>query len=69
MSIVPENPIAAMAEGNILAIIFFALLLGISLLTIGDLGKPVADFMSAGAEVMLRITHWIMEAAPLVHLH
>ena len=45
MSIVPENPIAAMAEGNILAIIFFALLLGISLLTIGDLGKPVADFM------------------------
>ena len=27
MSIVPENPIAAMAEGNILAIIFFALLL------------------------------------------
>ena len=64
MSIVPENPIAAMAEGNILAIIFFALLLGISLLTIGDLGKPVADFMSAGAEVMLRITHWIMEAAP-----
>ena len=63
MSIVPENPIAAMAEGNILAIIFFALLLGISLLTIGDLGKPVADFMSAGAEVM-QITHWIMEAAP-----
>ena len=64
MSIVPENPIAAMAEGNILAIIFFALLLGISLLTIGDLGKPVADFMSAGVEAMLRITHWIMEAAP-----
>ena len=64
MSIVPENPIAAMAEGNILAIIFFALLLGISLLTIGDLGKPVADFMNAGAEAMLRITHWIMEAAP-----
>ena len=64
MGIVPENPIAAMAEGNILAIIFFALLLGISLLTIGDLGKPVADFMGAGAEAMLRITHWIMEAAP-----
>ena len=64
MGIVPENPIAAMAEGNILAIIFFALLLGISLLKIGDLGKPVADFMGAGAEAMLRITHWIMEAAP-----
>ena len=64
MGIVPENPIAAMAEGNILAIIFFALLIGVSLLTIGEIGKPVSDFMAAAAEAMLRITHWIMEAAP-----
>ncbi|MBL4819905.1 MAG: dicarboxylate/amino acid:cation symporter [Gammaproteobacteria bacterium] len=64
MSIVPENPIAALAEGNILAIIFFALLVGISLLTIGDKGKPVADLMDAGMETMLKITHWVMEFAP-----
>ena len=64
MDIVPENPIAAMAEGNILAIIFFALLIGVSLLTIGEIGKPVSDFMAAAAEAMLRITHWIMEVAP-----
>lgn len=64
MSIVPENPIAALAEGNILAIIFFALLIGVSLLTIGETGKPVAEFMSAAAEAMLKITHWIMEIAP-----
>ncbi|MFL2855118.1 MAG: dicarboxylate/amino acid:cation symporter [Pseudohongiellaceae bacterium] len=64
MGIVPENPIAAMAEGNILAIIFFALLIGVSLLTIGEIGKPVSDFMAAAAEAMLRITHWIMEVAP-----
>jgi Na+/H+-dicarboxylate symporter len=64
MSIVPSNPIAALAEGNILAIIFFALLVGISLLTIGTKGKPVADFMEASSEVMLRITHWVMEVAP-----
>ena len=64
MSIVPSNPFAAMAEGNILAIIFFALLVGISLLTIGDRGKPLADLMEAGAETMLKITHWVMEVAP-----
>lgn len=64
MSIVPENPIAALAEGNILAIIFFALLIGVSLLTIGETGKPVSEFMDAAAEAMLRITHWIMEIAP-----
>ena len=64
MSIVPPNPIAALAEGNILAIIFFALLLGVSLLTIGDKGKPLAELMEAGSEAMLRITHWVMEVAP-----
>ena len=64
MSMVPENPIAALAEGNILAIIFFALLVGVSLLTIGSKGKPVADFMDASSEMMLRITHWVMEVAP-----
>ena len=64
LSIVPSNPIAALAEGNILAIIFFALLVGISVLTIGEKGKPVADLMESSSEMMLRITHWVMEVAP-----
>ena len=64
LSIVPSNPIAALAEGNILAIIFFALLVGVSVLTIGEKGKPVADLMDSNSEMMLRITHWVMEVAP-----
>lgn len=64
MSIVPSNPVAALAEGNILAIIFFALLVGVSLLNIGEKGKPVASLMESSSEMMLRITHWVMEVAP-----
>jgi Na+/H+-dicarboxylate symporter len=64
LSIVPSNPIAALAEGNILAIIFFALLVGVSVLTIGEKGKPVAELMDSSSEMMLRITHWVMEVAP-----
>ena len=64
LSIVPSNPIAALAEGNILAIIFFALLVGVSVLTIGDKGRPVAELMDSSSEMMLRITHWVMEVAP-----
>ncbi len=64
LSIVPSNPIAALAEGNILAIIFFALLVGVSVLMIGEKGKPVADLMESSSEMMLRITHWVMEVAP-----
>ncbi len=64
MSIVPDNPIAALAEGNILAVIFFALLVGVSLLAIGDKGRPVADLMESSGEMMLKITQWVMEFAP-----
>jgi Na+/H+-dicarboxylate symporter len=64
IGIIPVNPIAALAEGNILAVIFFALLVGVSVLTIGDKGKPVADLMHASSEMMIKITHWIMEVAP-----
>lgn len=64
LSIVPSNPIAALAEGNILAIIFFALLVGISLLVIGEKGRPVSELMNASTEMMLKITHWVMEVAP-----
>jgi len=64
MAIVPSNPIAALAEGDILAVIFFALLVGVSLLAIGEPGKPIADLMDSASEMMLRITHWVMEAAP-----
>ena len=64
LSIVPSNPVAALAEGNILAIIFFALLVGISLLVIGEKGRPVSELMNASTEMMLKITHWVMEVAP-----
>ena len=64
MSIVPVNPIAALAEGNILAIIFFALLLGIGLITVGESARPVADLLEVGVAVVLRITGWVLEIAP-----
>lgn len=64
MSIVPTNPVAALAEGNVLAIIFFALIFGMGILVVGKKAQPMADIMDAGAEVMLKLTHWVMEFAP-----
>jgi len=64
MSIVPDNPVAALAEANILAVIFFAVLFGIAVLTAGEKAKPVAEVMHSTAAVMLKITHWVMEVAP-----
>lgn len=64
LAIVPSNPFQAFAEGQILAIIFFALLVGVSVLTLGEKGKPMADFMESASDTVLKITHWIMEVAP-----
>jgi Na+/H+-dicarboxylate symporter len=64
MNIVPSNPVAALAEANILAIIFFALLFGIAVLVTGSKTDTVADFMHGSTAIMLQITHWVMEVAP-----
>ena len=64
MSIIPSNPIQALAEANILAVIFFALIFGIGIMLAGKKAKPMADVMDAGTEVMLKVTHLIMEFAP-----
>lgn len=64
LGIVPTNPIAALANAEMLAIIFFALLLGAGILVTGKKAKPLADVFDSGAEVMLKITHMVMEVAP-----
>lgn len=64
VGIIPTNPIAALAEGNMLAIIFFSLLMGTGIMMTGKKGEPVAKLFDAGSEVMLKITHLVMEVAP-----
>jgi Na+/H+-dicarboxylate symporter len=64
LAIIPLNPVEALAEANMLAIIFFALMLGTGVLLVGKQGKPVADLFESGSEVMLKITHLVMEVAP-----
>lgn len=58
------NPVAALAEGNVLSIIFFALLLGIGILMAGRSGEIVGNLFSATADVILKVTHIVMEVAP-----
>jgi len=64
LSIVPENPIAALADGDVLAVIFFSLLIGIGIIATGKVGKPLGDLFNASSEVILKVTHWVMEVAP-----
>ncbi len=64
LNIIPTNPIEAMASGDILAVIFFALIIGIGILAAGEKAKPLADVFAASEKVVMKITLFIMELAP-----
>ncbi len=64
LDIIPKNPIKAMVEGDVLAVIFFSILFGVGILLAGKKGKPVADFFDSASEVVMRVTMMIMELAP-----
>lgn len=65
ISVVPTNIVAAMASGNMLAIIFFSVLFGLGVAAIGERGKPVLAFFSGVADAMFWVTNTIMKFAPI----
>lgn len=64
IAIIPTNPVASFASGDVLQIIFFAIFVGVGCLMAKDLGRPLAQTIESGAEVMMKITHIVMEVAP-----
>ncbi|MER2089303.1 MAG: dicarboxylate/amino acid:cation symporter [Sporosarcina sp.] len=65
LNIIPENPFTALAAGNILQIIFFALFIGLAITIVGEKARPVYRFFEGFAEVMYKITGIVMKVAPL----
>ena len=65
VGIVPTNPVLAMTEGNMLQIIFFAMMFGIALTLIeSKKSKPVVDAIDGINEAMVMIVHIVMKLAP-----
>ncbi|MFD5124703.1 C4-dicarboxylate transporter DctA [Streptomyces sp. NPDC058385] len=63
--IVPSSAVGAFAEGNILQVIFFAVLFGIALKAVGHVGVPIVDGINRLSAVVFKILHYIMLAAPV----
>ncbi|MEX1221869.1 MAG: dicarboxylate/amino acid:cation symporter [Idiomarina sp.] len=60
----PSNPVAAMAEGNMLQIIVFALLFGISMALAGKAGDRLKGFFDDLNDVVMRLVMILMSLAP-----
>jgi len=60
-----QNPVAALAQGNVLAVVIFALLLGIALVVGGERYRNILTLMQEFLELILMLVGWIMRLAPL----
>ncbi len=66
LSMVPPNIVKAAAEGQMLGIIFFALLFGYFMTQLKhELADPLFKFWDGVFHVMMRMTEWIMKFAPI----
>jgi Na+/H+-dicarboxylate symporter len=64
VAIIPDNPVAALVDGDVLAIIFFSIIFGAGILVSGDKGKPIGAAFESAADVMIRVTEFVMQTAP-----
>jgi len=65
VNIVPSNLFEALANGELLPIIFFSVMFGLGTAAIGEKGKIIIDFFSGIENVMFWVTNQIMKVAPV----
>lgn len=65
LNTIPKNPIQGLAEGNMLQIILFAILVGIILAKLGSKVDVVSKFFSQFNDVMMEMTMIVMKVAPV----
>jgi aerobic C4-dicarboxylate transport protein len=63
--IVPSSPVEAFAQGEILQIVFFAVLFGFALVSVKDTAEPLTDVLDRTLGVFFRIVGLIMKVAPI----
>lgn len=65
LQIVPSNVVGAFAGGDLLPVVFFSVLFGVALLSVGDAGRDLTDMLVRLQAVFFRLVHMIMKVAPL----
>lgn len=65
MDIIPTTLVSAFVEGNILQVLFIAILFGIGMILVGDRAKPVLNVLEATSFAIFRVVDILMKAAPV----
>ncbi|MCA5006654.1 C4-dicarboxylate transporter DctA [Sphingobacterium bovistauri] len=65
LDIIPNNIIGSLAEGNILQVLFFAILLGFAFAKMGEKAEPVKVVLQSFLDGIFLVIKMIMKVAPL----
>jgi aerobic C4-dicarboxylate transport protein len=65
LHIIPNTVVGAFAEGEILQVLFFAILFAFALFMLGQRGKPLLDLIDTVSHALFNIVGIIMKVAPL----
>ena len=65
LHIIPTTAVDAFAKGDILEVVFVALLFGFALAAAGPRGKPLVDFVDSLTHVVFEVTRMLMKFAPI----
>jgi Na+/H+-dicarboxylate symporter len=64
LAMIPSNPIQSLASGDMLQIIIFSLLLGISISVVGEKAQPIKNLFESANEICMKMVSIIMLLAP-----
>lgn len=65
VNIIPDNVVGAFAKGELLPILFFAILFGVALAAMGNNGKPILHLFDKFTHVFFGIVNMIMKLSPI----
>lgn len=64
-NLIPSNPVKAFAEGNMLQVLVFAVVVGFTLIAVGEKGQPLLNVIDSLNEVCLKVISTVMYFTPL----
>jgi Na+/H+-dicarboxylate symporter len=63
LDMIPDNPVAALANGDIISVLVFTIVFAVALAKIGDVARPIVGFFESVFAATMKVTDWIMYLA------
>ena len=64
-NLIPSNPVASFADGDMLQVLVFAVIIGIACLTLGKKADPVVKLCESLNDICIEVVTWVMYCTPV----